>query len=134
MSQAVNDPSLAYTTIPNIKNLNLYSLYCRRECDDLIETFKILNQHLLIDSTKWFTLSPINFTRGHNFKLSKPRSNLHASQKKFFTDRIINQWNSLPSDVINAQSVNDFRNRLDMLWTQTGYGHNERPMAYTLQY
>jgi len=24
--------------------------------------------------------------------------------------------------------------RLDMLWTQTGYVHNERPMAYTLQY
>ena len=59
-----------------IKNLYLYSLCCRRELGGLIETFKILNQHLLIDFTKWFTLSPINFTRGHNFKLSKPRSNL----------------------------------------------------------
>ena len=32
--------------------------------------------------------------------------------------------------VINAQSVNDFKNRLDNFWTETGYGHNKRPMAY----
>ena len=63
-----------------IQNLNMYSLYCRRECGDLIETFKILKQHLLIDSTKLFTLSPITFTRGHNFKLSKPRSRLLLDQ------------------------------------------------------
>ena len=101
-----------------IQNLNIYSLYCRREHGDLIETFKILNQKLLIDSTKLFTLSPINFTRGHNFKLSKPRSRLLV-KSKFFTDRIINQWNSLPYSVINAQSVNDFKNKLDNFWTET---------------
>jgi len=28
-----------------IQHLNMYSLYCRRECGDLIETFKILKQH-----------------------------------------------------------------------------------------
>ena len=84
-----------------IQNLNMYSLYCRHERGDLIETFEILKQHLLIDSTKLFTLSPITFTRGHNFKLSKPRSRLLV-RSKFFMDRIINQWNSLPLNVINA--------------------------------
>jgi len=64
----------------------IYSLEVER---DLIETFKILKQHLLIDSTKLFTLSPINFTRGHNFKLSKPKSRLLV-RSKYFTDRIIN--------------------------------------------
>jgi len=46
-----------------IQNLNIHSLYCRQERGDLIETFKILKQYLLIDSTKLLTLSPINFTR-----------------------------------------------------------------------
>ena len=31
---------------------------------DLIETFKFLKQYFHIDYTKFFTLSPINFTRG----------------------------------------------------------------------
>ena len=49
----------------------------------------------------------------------------------FFTNHnIINQWNSLPCDVINAQSVNDFKNKLDVFWAEIGYGHNEKPMAY----
>ena len=59
-----------------IQNLNIYSLYCRRECGDLIETFKILKQHLVIDSTKLFTLSPINCTRGYDNEL------LHTVPKK----------------------------------------------------
>ena len=39
-----------------IQNLNMHSLYCRHERGDLIKTFKILKQHLLIDSTKLFQL------------------------------------------------------------------------------
>ena len=90
----------------------------------MIETYKILKQHLIIDSTTLFTLPPINFTRGHNFKLCNPRSRLLV-RSKFFTDRIINQWNSLPYNVINAQSI-DFKNKLDTFWTETGYGHITR--------
>jgi len=59
-----------------IQNLNLYSLYCRRKRVNLIETFKILKQCLHIDPTKFFTLSSIKFTRGHDYKLYKPRSRL----------------------------------------------------------
>ena len=33
-------------------------------------------------------------------------------------------------EVINAQSMTDFKNKLDMYWAETGYGHHERPMAY----
>ena len=84
--------------------------------------------HLLIDFTKLFTLSPIAFTRGHNFKLSKPRSRLLV-RSKFFTNRIINRWNSLPLNVINARSVNDFKTQLATFWTATGYGHDKMPMA-----
>ena len=109
--------------------LNLYSLYCRRQQGDLIETFKFLKQYFHIDSTKFFTLSPINFTRGHDYKLYKPRSKLLA-RSRFFTNRIIDQWNALPCQVINTQSVNEFKNKLDIFWAENGYGHDERPTAY----
>ena len=39
-----------------IQNLNIYSLYCRRQRGDLIETFKILKQYLHINSTHFFYL------------------------------------------------------------------------------
>ena len=46
-----------------IQTLNLYSLYCRRQRGNLIETFKILKQYLSIDSTKFFTLSTSNLIK-----------------------------------------------------------------------
>jgi len=63
-------------------------------------------------------------SRGHDFKLSKPRSN-----QLFFTNRIINQWNSLPSSLINAHTTSVLKNRLDQYWTESRYGHNEKPKA-----
>ena len=84
-----------------IQILNLYSLYCRRQCGDLIETFKILKQYLNIDSTKFFTLSASNL-RGHDYKLFKPRFQL-LIRSKFFTHQVIDLWNSLPPHVINNQ-------------------------------
>jgi len=114
-----------------IQNLNMYSLYCRRERGDLIETFKILKQQLLINSAKLFTLyhqllsqedTTLNFL------------NLDPDRSKFFTDRIINEWNILPLNVINAQSVNDFKNKLDTFWTATGYGHRQEANGLVINF
>jgi len=33
-----------------------------------------------------------------------------------FTNRIVNMWNSLPDNVILADNVNQFKNRLDKHW------------------
>ena len=51
-----------------LKQLNLHSLYCRRQRGDLIETFKILINYLTIESSDFFTLSPVTYTRGHDYK------------------------------------------------------------------
>jgi len=45
-------------------------------------------------------------------KLSKKRSRLDI-RKHFFSQRIINQWNSLPANVVNAKTVNSFKNAYD---------------------
>ena len=46
-----------------------------------------------------------------------------------FSNRIVDHWNSLPEYVINAESTNSFKNRLDNYWKMTGYGYLQRPLA-----
>ena len=52
-------------------------------------------------------------TRSNTFKLTKSRPNLQK-YKFFFTNRIINLWNSLPERVVSAPSMNSFKNQIDI--------------------
>ena len=50
--------------------------------------------------------------RGNRFKL-KPVNKLNTSVRQhFFSERIINEWNALPSAVVDAPSVASFKERL----------------------
>ena len=51
-------------------------------------------------------------TRGHCQKLVKKRSRLEL-RKKIFSQRVVNTWNRLPHTVVDAESVNSFKNKLD---------------------
>ena len=117
---------LSYET--RLERLGLYSLYCRRQRGDLIETYKILNGYYDINPTSFFTLSNTDTTRGHHRKLFKFRSRLLV-RHNFFTNRVVNLWNSLPADVISAPTVALFKKNLDDLWRTTRYGHSQRPAA-----
>ena len=35
----------------------------------------------------------------------------------YFTVRIVNLWNSLPENVVSANTVNTFKNRLEKFWS-----------------
>ena len=54
-------------------------------------------------------------TRGHHLKLFKPRAQ-KLVRRQFFSTRIINDWNQLPSDIVEADTVNTFKARLDRHW------------------
>lgn len=95
-----------------LKECNLTTLELRRHRGDLIETFKILTDREGFDKCKLFTLHSQDRTRGHSLKLVKPRSRLNC-RKFFYSQRIINSWNQLPDKVIQATSVNNFKNLLD---------------------
>ena len=88
--------------------------YCRIR-EDMIETFKILNN--IYDSRVTNFLSKSNFstTRGHNFKLFVQHTNFNII-KWFFSIRIVDIWNRPRSNVINASNVMCFENRLDKCW------------------
>ena len=53
---------------------------------------------------------------------------LKASQvpMTFFANRIVNIWNSLPSYVVSAETVNCFKTRLDRFWLNQDIIYNFR--------
>ena len=51
-------------------------------------------------------------TRGHKAALVKEQCKLDM-RKYSFSQRVINEWNKLPNDSVNASSVNMFKNRID---------------------
>ena len=70
--------------------------------------------------TKKTTKSLVNrnidsVTRSNTNKLFKPRCNTNKFQH-FFSNRIINIWNSLPREIVCAKSLNVFKNTLDKHW------------------
>ena len=104
------------------EKLGIYSLYCRRQRGDLIETYKLLNGYYNVDWTKFFYPSPVQSTRGHQMKLFKKPSKLQL-QSNFFTQRTVNMWNSLPPTVVLATNVSSFKQKLQEYWTDIGYGY-----------
>ena len=84
-----------------MRSLNLPSLEYRRLRGDLIETYKMC--HNLYDPITTETLIKFNKsnTRSHEYKLLKPRVN-STQFLSFFTNRIINYWNNLPRETVNA--------------------------------
>jgi hypothetical protein len=79
------------------------------------ETFKIINN--IYDPEACPTLQHAAYlsTRGHGNKLFKMHS-VKNIRKYSFSCRIVDVWNSLPAHVIQAPSVNAFKNRLDRHW------------------
>ena len=95
-----------------LEETKLTRLMDRRIRGDLIETFKIIKGIDKVDYTKFFTLANDDRLRGHSLRLLKKRCNL-VVRSSFFSQRIVNVWNSLPNEVVEAESVNTFKNRLD---------------------
>ena len=72
----------------------------------LIETYKIVSGNRQYDSLAAPMLpSPHSYvTRGHDLRLQKNRAR-YDLRKFFFTNRVVNIWNSLPDYVVHANTV-----------------------------
>ena len=81
----------------------------------MIEVFKIIHNLYDIESSpkilRWEDVSFRTGNRGHTLKLFTQRAKTNINF--FFPIRVTEPWNSLPETVVQAKSLNTFKNRLD---------------------
>ena len=107
-----NISHLSYTE--RLKYLGLPSLQYRRLRADMVETYKILNDVDHVQHEKIFPIRTSN-TRGHKHKIFKKNCRLNI-RKYSFSQRIVDAWNNLPTNVVESKTVNAFKSQ----WTPTG--------------
>ena len=99
-----------------LKKLGIQSLESRRTRGDMIDTYKYMNGFYDIDPNQLFTFvrdRHTKDTRSHSQNCLVPeKANLNI-RKYFFSNRVTEFWNSLPSYVKDATSVNNFKNKYD---------------------
>ena len=65
-----------------------------------------------IDSSKFVTFNE-NISRGHSLKLNKPRC-LKSLRQNVFPAGCIDDWNTLPNELVCIEKLDTFMNRLDV--------------------
>jgi hypothetical protein len=102
--------------IQRLKRLGLTTLQTRRARGDMIEVFKIMTGRERIEREQFFQLTSNDHgLRGHSLKIRKERSSRDI-RKYSFSQRVVNTWNKLPQTVVDATTVNMFKNALDKHW------------------
>ena len=102
-----------------LKKLDLQSLEVRRVRGDLIQYFKFYKGfnriswfHTLAPQHSLYLDGPAGGIRGGNHRLTKQLTKVD-SRANFLSNRIVNDWNKLPTEVIESITINQFKNRLD---------------------
>ena len=52
-----------------------------------------------------------NITRSNGYKITGKR--FRSEAKHYFFNRVVNVWNSLPAQVVNSNTLETFKNRVD---------------------
>ncbi len=104
-----------------LRELKLFSLERRSLRGDLIQVFKFINNIIYPGAEYFFQFVGESKTRGHRFKLRKQRTRLLLRQH-FFSQRVVDEWNGLPSEVMEAHTVESFKAKLDDFVNSIGIG------------
>ena len=100
-----------------LKRLGLPSLEYRRRRADILEVFKMKNGFVRTGGQLFPGPPPMSQRlRGHPQKIHKTRSNTET-RRAAFSQRVIDDWNSLHETVVGAPSINAFKGRLNKFWT-----------------
>ena len=91
--------------------MGLWSLEERRNRVDLIEVFKMAKGLSATPLSTFFTVDSSTRTRGHQYKICKKYSKGNT-RHCFFSERVVNRWNSLSAEAVNSSSLNGFKNHL----------------------
>ena len=91
-----------------LRELNLPTLYYRRNRSDLIQLLMIIAHIEDTDTAKFGLDFNYNNTRGHIIKLQKPKFNKSFRQQSFLV-HCIEDWNRLPDCVVESDTVLSFK-------------------------
>jgi hypothetical protein len=98
-----------------LRKLNLTTLIYRRQRTDILQVFRIIKGFDKIDPNFFFKFDRNTITRGHNFKIFKPRTSSRARQHSF-SFRVINIWNALSEETVSCETINSFKTKLEKEW------------------
>ena len=102
-----------------LKILKLPSLMYRRRRGDMLQTFKIVTNRVNVNKDHFLKFNEMH-TRGHQYKLRKPMST-KLVRSQCFSHRIVNDWNSLSQEVVQAKTMNEFKTKIDIYWKDHQY-------------
>ncbi len=83
---------------------------------DMIQAYKILKKIDRIDPSKFFIQAKYKGTWCHSMTLFEPRFESEL-RRHAFSQRIIDDWNSLTEKMVNSESLHIFKGRLDKHWS-----------------
>ena len=97
-----------------LEKLGLTSLEDRRIRGDMIETYKIMTGKNDVNRDIFFKLAPIrgNPEEARNLKIFKERFNRNK-RKYFFSQRVVEKWNQLSNEEVNAPKTSGFKANYD---------------------
>ena len=103
-----------------LRRLRLPSLYYRRKRGDMIFMYQLFNGGVDVNPEDFFSLVKGGTTRGHPFKVQKPRAECRV-RRSAFSVRVVNSWNALPAHVVCSSSLTSFKKHLDAHWAHIWY-------------
>ena len=107
-----------------LEKLNLPTLKYRRLRGDIIEIYKHVHVYeaAIVASSFQRRCRP---SRKHDHQIHEPvaKDGIRGVQANSFHYRIPTIWNNLPRTVVEAQTLDKFKNRIDKLW-------DKQPMRY----
>ena len=78
---------------------------------DIIKCWKIFQGKCSIKPIDIFVFPTRAGTRGHKFKITHGNSKIEC-RRRFFSLRVVEIWNALPSEVVELDSVSAFKTSL----------------------
>ena len=93
-----------------LTTLHLSTLTNRRSYFDLVACHKLVHGVVRCTCSEQLELSHAN-TRGHQYKLIAHTSTLEV-RVRFFTERVVNSWNSLPTEIADIIDTARFKREL----------------------
>ena len=110
------------TYAERLKALKLPSLQYRRRRGDVILIYQVMHGLLDLPCEAFFERPTVRMTRGHSKKVAKPHAQVRVRQNHWSV-RSINDWNSLPENIVTADNLNQFKNYLDEHWRRERFKH-----------